>query len=152
MTEHDDQLSPIDGFIEPPPSGTPADSKDDRAARPTLPPGGQPAGYPDQDAIRAVAELQREMLAQPAANVIHGAPHFLRNVGGEEVCGQCGDAFPCPAYKHMLARDAERALTHSGHKELPQVEMSPPTMAEAAAAAGIDVAELQARLQQVRQR
>lgn len=154
MTEHDDQLAPIDGVIPaPPPSGTtPADSGQDAVQRPSLPPGGQPLAFPDTDAIQEVADLQRQMLAEPAANVIQGAPHFLRNVDGEEICGQCGEAFPCAAYKSMLARDAASALTPAGGRSMPQVEIAPPTMQEAAAAAGIDVAELQARLQQVRQR
>ncbi len=39
-------------------------------------------------------------------------PHFLRNVDGEEVCGQDGKPWPCDRYTAMLEQDqAERTGT-----------------------------------------
>lgn len=158
MTEpHDDQLSPVDGV---PPPGLPenfsgdlndTDPEEIRRA-PSLPPGGQPAAFPDTDALQAVQDLQRAALAQPAGNVIRDAPHFLRNVDGDEVCGQDGKPWPCPEYQAIERRNEFLAVDGPGTGRLPEAIPTPPTMAEAAAAAGVDVEVFAARLDAMRRR
>lgn len=108
---------------------------------PSLPP---EYAYADPAAVQQQLDEQAERLAQPAANVdMVGMPHFLRNVNGEEVCGGCGNAFPCPAYGAMTRQSALlEGLA-------PAAELLP-TMTEAAQAAGMDLDEFAARLRQTR--
>ena len=138
--DHDDQLAPIPGATQ--------SISGDLMERPSLPPDGQPADFPDQDAFQALAELQRAALAQPAGNVINDAPHFLRNVDGDERCGQCGEPWECPSYRQIRLRD----ISPLGVGAVPELMAIPPTMAEAAAAAGMDPAAFQARLEEMRRR
>jgi hypothetical protein len=84
-------------------------------------------------------------LARPAANLdVHGAPHFLRNVNGEEVCGQDGLRWPCPAWQEIETGAHVAQGIDPGAQEVP-------TMAEAALAAGMDLDEFLTRLRQNRQ-
>lgn len=155
-SDHFDQLSAIDGVHQvtpegaivpaPPPVGGPPGLAREEVGReaepPTLPP-----QYRSEDfqlsALQQVAAA-REALAQPAGNVdIQGAPHFLRNVNGVELCGSCGTDFPCDAYRGM---SEERQRAEFGRTLL----QMPPTMAEAALAAGMSQEEFRGRLQQAR--
>lgn len=155
-SDHFDQLSPIDGVhqvtpegavvpVSPPVGDTPGSAREEgrqEVEAPTLPP-----QYRSEDfqlsALQQVAAA-REALAQPAGNVdIQGAPHFLRNVNGAELCGQCGTDFPCDTYREM---SEERQRAEFGRTLL----QMPPTMAEAALAAGMSQEEFRDRLQQAR--
>lgn len=64
-------------------------------------------------------------------------PHFLRNVGGEEVCGQDGEPWPCSAWSHMTADD-----TPVGSAVVENLL----TREQAAAALGLSVEEVDAAL------
>ena len=98
----------------------------------------------DADTLNRVLAEQAALLAQPAANLDPmGAPHFLRNVAGEEVCGQDGQPWPCVSWRGIADR---QTLTEGLSPEALLV----PTMAEAAAAAGMDLAEFEAALRQTR--
>lgn len=112
-------------------------------AQPEIPP--EFVGLSDDDVQTALRE-QRERLARPAGNVdIHGAPHFLRNVDGVETCGQDGKPWPCGSALAMA--DEQHILQGIA----PAVQLLP-TMAEAAEAAGLDLAEFEERLRQTRRR
>lgn len=108
---------------------------------PTLPPEFARA---DPNAVaRTLAEQERQ-LAQPAGNLdAKGAPHFLRNVNGEEVCGQDGQPWPCDEWQGIAHRGA---VLETGGERSSML----PTMVEAAQAAGMDLAEFEARLRQTR--
>jgi hypothetical protein len=123
------------------PPGEPATTTP-AVAQPSLPP-----SYDDdfQLSVTEQLEQQRAALAQPAANVdIHGAPHFMRMIDGEEMCGQCGEPFPCPSWIE-LSESAQSA-------QLPTAESSMrlPTMEEAARAAGVDLTTFVERLRATR--
>lgn len=175
---HDDQLSPVQGVYAVSPDGqirvtgdvledaaptnpvrleqVPEQQEDgsvqvvDREVPvPSLPEGFQPAApfsNADTDAILKAAELDRAQLAQPSANVFRGAPHFLRNVDGHEVCGTDGQPWPCEGYTGAQQQFARQAGALPDDNLIP-----PPTMAEAARAAGVDPDEFQARLARLRE-
>lgn len=173
--QHDDQLSPVQGVYAVSPDGQirvtgdvlaepnsnpvrteqVVEEYEDGSVQvvevqaPSVPEGYQPAAPfsdGDTDAILKAAELDRAQLAQPSGNVVHGAPHFLRNVDGVEVCGQDGKPWPCEAYTGLERQGVQRAA-------LPDADLAPPppTMLEAARAAGIDPVEFQARLAKLRE-
>jgi hypothetical protein len=130
--QSDDLPTGLEDFPEP--SGAPV-------RRPHLPP---EYAHADADAVGRVLDEQARQLAQPAGNLdVKGAPHFLRNIGGEEVCGQDGQPWPCDAWRQI------------GHQSARLEGLSPasqllPTMTEAAAAAGMDLGEFEERLRQTR--
>lgn len=147
---HFDQLSPIganqvtaEGVIVPAAPAVPRrDDEQVSVADPQLPPQYQNEGF--QETVQQQVAAARAQLAQPASNVdIHGAPHFLRNVDDVERCGQDGEDWPCTAFRGM-AEEARRAQFATDALSVP------PTMAEAAQAAGMDPVEFQARLRQTR--
>lgn len=143
MTEHFDDISPVAGAHQLGEDGfaVPVDSP---ILPPALPPQYANEGF--QISVAQQVEEQRRQLAQPAGNVFKGAPHFLRNVNGEEVCGQCGDAFPCESYRAITDQQALDQATPVGGTGL----LTPPTMAEAAAAAGVDPTTFAERLRAFR--
>lgn len=65
-----------------------------------------PALTPEQEQAaqteREVAEQVVTVRGEQALNIANmgqdGAPHFLVNVEGKEVCGSCGKPFPCPSW------------------------------------------------------
>lgn len=109
----DDQLSPLDGYLNV--SG-------DNQVTVVLPPDAEPIDptsprYELSDAETAVAvaaaTADREQLARPPMNLdADDRPHFLRNVNGQEVCGQDGEPWPCPTWQGIES-DAWLA-THQG--------------------------------------
>jgi hypothetical protein len=117
---NDDQLSPIDGVIQVNSTG--------HVAR-VLP----PEFAPDTDvppilsddeklAALAVADRTRAQLAERSLNLDHAdRPHFLRNVGGVETCGQDGQPWPCPTWMGMEARERDGQLAADGPDQLPPV-------------------------------
>lgn len=128
----DEQPTSLENFPEPSDAGV---------TPPHLPP---EYAHANPDAVvRQLAEQARQ-LAEPAGNLdAKGAPHFLRNVNGEEVCGQDGQPWPCDAWRQI------------GHQSARLEGLTPasqllPTMAEAAAAAGMDLNEFEERLRQTR--
>lgn len=150
-TEHFDQISPLEGTQEQPdgslapanpvrPAETPADEfmAPVEVVAPAV-----PVQYTAefQDSVAEQLAQQRAQLAQPAGNVdIHGAPHFMRVADGVELCGQCGEEWPCEGWKRMAAAgEAGRAF---GPTTLDQPVSRLPTFEQAAAAAGLTPEEL----------
>lgn len=152
--EHFDQISPLDGVQEQPdgtlapanpvrPLDTPQDefmapAEDVAPAVPTA-----PTEYTAdfQDSVAEQLAKQREQLAQPAGNVdIKGAPHFMRVVDDVELCGTCGESFPCAGWQAM-ARAGE-ATVLPGVTSVDSVRGTLPTFEQAAAAIGISPEEL----------
>lgn len=110
-------------------------------APPTVPP---EYAHVDPDTVNRVLAEQRAQLARPSANVdIQGAPHFLRNVDGEEVCGSDGQSWPCAHARGSTGVAAPLEGADPADQLLP-------TMREAAQAAGMDLTEFAARLRQTR--
>jgi hypothetical protein len=144
VTDHFDQISPLDGAHQVDADGTVSPAYPFEA--PSVPPQYADTGF--QESVAEQVAAQRAMLAEPAGNVdIKGAPHFLRVVDGSEVCGQCTEPFPCTAYREL----ADRQLV--GQQTSPTGVASslvPPTMAEAAAAAGMPIDEFMRRLRATR--
>ena len=105
-----------------------------------------PPQYADPQTTVAEQLAEAEAaLARPAANLdIHGAPHFLRNVNGEEVCGQDGQPWPCATWGEI------ETGAHAAQGIDPAAQ-EVPTMAEAALAAGMDLDVFLNRLRQTRQ-
>lgn len=66
---------------------------------------------------------------------MHDRPHFIRNVDGVEVCGQCAQPWPCEEFM----RDHPEALADSAGSALV-------SLADVAAATGLTPAEIQARM------
>lgn len=164
--EHFDQLSPIDGVHQVQPDGsipsvvTPTfdtvalpdpepgeiripetpDQAEWDVAQPTLPP--EYVTTPG-DALAEQVAAQRAQLVQPGSNEFRGAPHFMRYVDGREVCGQDGEPYPCAAIRSMIETKLVEQQTPQNGQDAPLV---PPTMAEAAAAAGLTLDEFMERL------
>ena len=73
----------------------------------------QAAADPDEAARREAVKQRAEEVATAlaSARLSNGdpsnAPHFLRISQAGEVCGQCGEAFPCDAYQatHHVTTD-----------------------------------------------
>lgn len=171
MTDHFDQLSPLGGVHQVQPDGSflplpealqpvaidtaplpdaqPGEVRipetPERAEWDVAPPSLPPQYLYDlaQASLTEQVEAQRLLLAQPAANMFKGAPHFLRSVDGVELCGQCGEAFPCESYRALLDASLRDQLTPASGVPAALV---PPTMVEAAAAAGMDVESFMERL------
>jgi hypothetical protein len=95
---------------------------------PTAPPGREGASRPDP-----------VFVAEPRPPVVsgrmHDRPHFIRNVDGVELCGQCAQPWPCPQY----VQDHPEALASSTPSGLVE-------LADVATATGLTVEELRSRL------
>lgn len=152
--EHFDQISPLDGVqqqpdgtlapanpvrtLDAPPDPYMAPADDVQPAVPAAPPEYTPEF---QDSVNEQLEKQRAQLGQPAGNVdIKGAPHFMRVVDGVELCGTCGESFPCAGWQAM-ARAGE-ATVLPGVTQVDNVRGTLPTFEAAAAAVGISPEEL----------
>jgi hypothetical protein len=162
-SEHFDQVAPVGGVqIQPDdslavaPVVRPVGAPEDQAFElPSLPPEFEsgPQGDELAESIRKQIEASRQQLAEPAGNVdVVGAPHFLRVLpGGEEVCGQDGQAWPC-----LPARGLAEQARQVQFGDLPAGQLasdgSPEllTFEEAAKAAGVDPVQFAAEVQRIR--
>lgn len=102
------EMLPLDGVL--PPNATLADLKalDTPPTSPDL--GDTPApalirtepSPVELEALDGLAQRvteHRRLLGQRATNLDdQNRPHFLRNVDGDERCGQCGEPWECPSY------------------------------------------------------
>ena len=96
---------------------------------------------PGRDGAQAVEASVAPVPSRPSVEpVVEGRladrPHFLRNVDGEEFCGQDGEPWPCREYQRTVGQVAQ--VTAS--PELVDVET-------AANAAGVPLPEFRARLE-----
>lgn len=88
----------------------------------------------DAHANRTVSRIRSEA---PGNADKDDRPHFLRNVGGEEVCGQDGKPWPCAEWSRMTADDTPVGSA---------VDETLLTREQAAAALGLTVQEVDAAL------
>lgn len=152
--KHFDQLSPLDG-VQQQPDGSlapanpvrPLDVPEDAYAGPV---GQREAAVPVvpeeytaefQDSVAEQLEKQRAQLAQPAGNVdIQGAPHFMRVVDDVELCGTCGESFPCAGWQAMAKAGEASVLPGVTPMDGPALPL--PTFEEAAQALGLTADQL----------
>lgn len=85
---------------------------------------------------------------EPSSNTDgSGVNHFLMNVDGRELCGGCGETFPCDAWRelHTVPSGVEALRGFSG--QLTQADLEDDRVARAAALLGVTPEEMDTMLQ-----
>jgi hypothetical protein len=115
-----DSGMPVEFPLDDPPEGetwTERDIRDRRAAwralgpaQPTTPPA-RTEDERAQEGYREVLPDARSIPQTPANLDERDRPHFLRNIGGEEVCGQDGEPWPCDTYRAWMEDGTREVAT-----------------------------------------
>lgn len=70
----------------------------------------------ERDVVEQVATVRDEQSLNIANAATDGRAHFLRHLDGRELCGACGEAFPCKAWREEIEMDN---LTRSAGQPVP---------------------------------